>query len=103
RPPKPSSLLPAALHAGFEHAPDAAGPDAQRIHADPQPLGDLAAALDLLAAGVAIVIDDQLALLGLQLVEAAGGSLDAPLGQRHAIVDTSKARADRGRFASRLV
>ncbi len=59
----PSSFFSAGFHARFERVADAAGTNAEGIHRDAQPLGHFPAALDFLTPSVAVVLDDQFALL----------------------------------------
>src|ERR1700675_3313789 len=82
----PSSLLATGLHARFERATDSAGANAKRIHRDAQPVRHVAAAIDLLPPRVAIVLNDQLALIRLQLLQTAIEALEALLPGREAFI-----------------
>ena len=72
----------APLHARQQPIADSAGPNRQGVHRDTQPIGQGPAALDLLSARVAVVLDDEGALLRLQLIQAPVQAIEAPLTQQ---------------------
>src|SRR4029450_2907222 len=59
------------LDARHEAFPDAAGAYGQCVHGDTEPSGQRATALDLAPPRVRVILDDQLALRGLELLHAA--------------------------------
>src|SRR5581483_8045851 len=87
-------LLATGVNARFEGAANAARADAERIGGNAQALRQLATALDSLSFRVPIVFDRELALLRLQLLQAAVEALEPRLLNRREIV----AVAHRGRL-----
>src|SRR5262249_35469459 len=86
----------AGVDADLKGVSDPARPDPQGIHGDAQPLGERAPTLDSLAFGVAVVLDGQVALLRLQLVQAAVEALEPLLLCRGAFVcRRHRARSER--------
>src|SRR5690242_15157412 len=74
-----STVLAARADAALERRPDPPRPNAERIHRDAEPGGQVAPAIDALTPCVAVVIDDQLLLVRLQLAKASVEAFEALL------------------------
>ena len=97
-----SSGVPAPLQARQQRIADPAGPNREGVHRDTQPIGQFAATLDLLPPRIAVVVDDERALLRLQLLQAPVQAVEALLAQREVLSQLGQARSDR-RDSSRFV
>ena len=87
-----STVLTARADAVFERRPDSPRPNAERIHRDAEPCRQTAPAVDALPTRIAVIVDNQLLLLRLQLAKASIETFEPPLLNERGVIGIGRCR-----------